>query len=392
VQVIPFTTLSSAVASDEPPKEFKIFSAGKVETTKGTFTFDDVAAKSVMAEYAKHGTDLMIDYDHASLADAAIDPALAGKAAGWFDLELRNGELWAVNVRWTPAAEAALRAKEWRYTSPAFALDKGRVTRLLNVAITNLPATRRLDPLMAASAGKKTIMASDSGLSPKLVSAALAAVASKDAKGSLGVLQQILAALLGGSSDEAPPSSAAGGPPDSSAAPDPAAMAAASAARDAEVASLAGAGRVAMALTGKTDPAEALAELTRRSKVAVELENREVALSAIRKTDEAAERRTLVASLIKLGVEIPATAWADPAGSVPVERLNSEPIAEMRARVETLNTARGFARVTTPTPPGGSVSFGLTPEQLQICSEMKVDPETFAKLAAQRDAAKTGRN
>jgi phage I-like protein len=119
VQVIPFTTLSSAVASDEPPKEFKIFSAGKVETTKGTFTFDDVAAKSVMAEYAKHGTDLMIDYDHASLADAAIDPALAGKAAGWFDLELRNGELWAVNVRWTPAAEAALRAKEWRYTSPA---------------------------------------------------------------------------------------------------------------------------------------------------------------------------------------------------------------------------------------------------------------------------------
>lgn len=357
--------------------------------------FDAAAAKSVMAEYAKHGADLMIDYDHASLADAAIDSALAGRAAGWFDLELRNGELWAVNVRWTPAADAALRAKEWRYTSPAFAIDnKGRVTRLLNVAITNLPATRRLDPLMAASAGKKMIMASDTGLSPKLVSAALAAVASKDAKGALGVLQQILEALLGGSPDGASPSPADGGgaPDPAAAASDPTATAAASASRDAEAASLAGAGRVAMALTGKTDPAEALAELTRRSKVAVELENREVALAAIRKTDEAAERRTLVASLIKLGVEIPATAWSDAAGSVPVERLNREPIAEMRARVETLNTARGFARVTTPTPPGGSASFGLTPEQMQICVEMKVDPETFAKLAAQRDAAKTGRN
>jgi hypothetical protein len=378
-------TLSIDLNGDAPPTEFRIFTSGDVATTKGNFKFDSKAAESVMSAYVAHGIDLMIDYDHASLSDSPVDASLAARAAGWFQPEIRNGELWAVNVKWTPAADAALRAKEWRFMSPAFATSEGRVTRLLNVAITNLPATRNLQPLMAANAKGKIIMAGDSGLSPKLVSAALAAVASKDAKGSLGVLQQILAALLGGS-DEAPPSSsdsepAADAPPD-----------AATAASDKDIA-LAGAARVAMTLTGIGTPAEALAELTRRSRVVVDLEAREVTLAADRKLAEEGERRTLVASLVKLGVEIPATAWADPAGSVPVARLANEPMADLRGRVDTLSQARGFARVTTPTPPGGAaaLSFGLTPEQIQICVEMKVDPETFAKLAAQRDSVKTGR-
>lgn len=384
-----YHTLSIDLNGEAPPTEFRIFTAGDVSTTKGNFKFDSQAAKAVMAAYDMHGIDLMIDYDHASLSDSPVDASRSARAAGWFQPEIRNGELWAVNVKWTPAADAALRAKEWRFMSPAFATSEGRVTRLLNVAITNLPATRNLQPLMAANAKGKITMASDSGLSPKLVSAALAAVASKDAKGSLSVLQQILAALLGGSAEDAPASS---DPPDAGSgdAP-PDATAAASASNDA-VTALAGASRVAMALTGKTDPAEALAELTRRSKVAVELESREVTLAADRKIVEEGERRSLVASLVKLGVEIPATAWADAAGSIPVPRLANEPIAEMRGRVEALSTARGFARVTTPTPPGGTVSFGLTAEQLAICAEMKVDPETFAKLAAQRDSVKTGRN
>jgi phage I-like protein len=146
------TTLAS-LTGETPPSEFRIFRAGKNETTKGTFLFDAKAAQLVMAEYRAHGADLMLDYDHASLG-VGIDPALSGKAAGWFELAVRNGELWAVNVRWTPAAAAALRQKEWRYMSPAFGLDKttNRITSLLNVALTNMPATRQLDPLMAASA------------------------------------------------------------------------------------------------------------------------------------------------------------------------------------------------------------------------------------------------
>lgn len=147
------TTLSTAL-DGALPTAFRIFAAGKIDTKKGVFLFDAKAAASVMAEYRLHGSELMVDYDHASLG-AGIDPALSGKAAAWFGLELRNGgELWAVNVRWCAPAADALRRKEWRYMSPAFSTEPGsnRITALLNVALTNLPASRRLEPLVAASA------------------------------------------------------------------------------------------------------------------------------------------------------------------------------------------------------------------------------------------------
>lgn len=145
------TKLSLVAVGDEPPDAFRIFSSGNVETTKGTFTFDAKAAALVLAEWKRHGSELMIDYDHASLLVGA-DPAQSGKAAGWFNLEVRADGLYAVNVRWTPLAADALRRKEWRYMSPAFTTDEsGRVTSLINVALTNLPAIRRLEPLMAAS-------------------------------------------------------------------------------------------------------------------------------------------------------------------------------------------------------------------------------------------------
>jgi hypothetical protein len=149
-----FTSLSIAVG-DEPPTEFRIFTADVVDTVKGSFRFDAKAAKLVLDDYVANGVDLMIDYAHASLsAEVAVDPANAGKAAGWFNLEARGGELWAINVRWTPPAAEAMRRKEWRFMSPAFKTDKksGRITSLLNVALTNTPATRQLTPLVAASA------------------------------------------------------------------------------------------------------------------------------------------------------------------------------------------------------------------------------------------------
>lgn len=147
-------------ASDAPapPTEFRIFTAGKVETTKGTFLFDVQAAAAVMADYEAHGIELMIDYDHASLAGLVLDPAQAGKAAGWFTPEVRAGELWATNVRWTPAAAHALSNIEWRYMSPAFDVDEsGRIVALCNVALTNLPATHNLDALVAASRDRRTL-------------------------------------------------------------------------------------------------------------------------------------------------------------------------------------------------------------------------------------------
>src|SRR5690606_21758833 len=111
------------------------------------------------------------------------DPAQAGKAAGWFELEVRNGELWAVNVRWTPPAAEALRRKEWRFMSPAFSTDdEGRITSLLNVALTNLPATRRLEPLMAASI---PALGDQPMLDAETVKKAIDALASGDAEAAM---------------------------------------------------------------------------------------------------------------------------------------------------------------------------------------------------------------
>jgi phage I-like protein len=145
-----------ADAAGEPPKEFKLFKGGFVETTKGTFQFSERSCAEVMSKAADWGNDFPVDYDHASLMSMfSADPAEAGKAAGWFKPEIRSGELWATSVTWTPKAAAMLKAREYRYCSPAFdSEDDGTITELVNCAITNLPATKRMDPLMASRAGE----------------------------------------------------------------------------------------------------------------------------------------------------------------------------------------------------------------------------------------------
>ncbi len=140
-----------ALAGTEPPREVRLFRAGANRTRKGTFTFDEQSARAVPAAFAEWGVDrLSFDYAHAMLRGAsAPDPSEAGKAAGWFKPEVRNGELWAADIEWTPKADAAIRAREFRFVSPAVAHDKDmRVLELLNVALTNIPATKDLPPLV----------------------------------------------------------------------------------------------------------------------------------------------------------------------------------------------------------------------------------------------------
>ncbi len=139
------------IDATDPPKEFRIFRKGMNKTSKGDFLFDDEAAKSVMAEYRQHGVDIMIDLEHLSLDSEGTnyDPS----AYGWCKLELRGGELWAVNVSWTTAGAQRLRKKESRYISPAFhyLTDNGRITEIYNIAICAVPATYETPALVAAS-------------------------------------------------------------------------------------------------------------------------------------------------------------------------------------------------------------------------------------------------
>jgi len=107
--------------------------------------------------YAAHGTDLVIDYHHASMAV----PMAKAPAAGWVrEMELRNGgtELWG-RVLWTTEAAGAIARREYRYLSPVFRFDRpDRLTgepvplQIHSVALTNTPFLTELESLNEAVA------------------------------------------------------------------------------------------------------------------------------------------------------------------------------------------------------------------------------------------------
>lgn len=147
--------LAIELDGDTAPTEFRILAAGTNATRKGELVFDDASAASVVADYEAGGVDLPLDYDHA-MADPSARPT-ERIAAGWFKPEVRNGELWASDVKWTPRGRAAVEAKEYRYTSLWGDVEltdakkkRMRLVRLRNVALTNTPATIATLPLVAS--------------------------------------------------------------------------------------------------------------------------------------------------------------------------------------------------------------------------------------------------
>lgn len=147
--------------SATPPSEFRIFAFGRFESSQGPFEFTQDSAREVMEAYRLKGTAMSADYEHRALHAAYSGDGVA-PAAAWFSLEVREDGLWAVNVKWTPRAAKYLTEREYRYFSPAFeAVDQGedmppRVKRLVNVALTNLPATRDMAPLAASETAPTT--------------------------------------------------------------------------------------------------------------------------------------------------------------------------------------------------------------------------------------------
>ncbi|WP_082731139.1 MULTISPECIES: phage protease [unclassified Sphingomonas] len=97
---------------------------------------DQAHARDVIAATlaAAGSIDLMIDYDHAA------PKGVSAPAAGWIkQLHAQDDGIWA-DVEWTPAATAALQAREYRYISPWFTHDKaGKITRINNAALVNIP-------------------------------------------------------------------------------------------------------------------------------------------------------------------------------------------------------------------------------------------------------------
>lgn len=140
---------SPAAPGDALPREFLLFKKGRNESSRGVAIFDAKAAATVMGSYREHGTDLCLDLEHLSLDQSS--PNYSPDALAWFGLEVRNGDLYAVNVRWTPEGAARLKSKSQRYVSPAFITDADRrVVRLVNAGLTAVPATHKTPALVAA--------------------------------------------------------------------------------------------------------------------------------------------------------------------------------------------------------------------------------------------------
>lgn len=130
------------------------------------------------------------------------------------------------------------------------------------------------------------------------------------------------------------------------------------------------------AITGCKSPGEVVAFFT-------SLKGRVDSLDAARATLDATSRRELVGELVKLGAELPATAWEGDADKmVPVKRLADEPIASMRSRVMQLRKARPTSTEITPPETERADVTKLTKRETTECVKQGMTPQEFADRKA----------
>lgn len=365
-EVVHCSTSMEAATGAAPPTEFRIFKAGLNETSKGPFLFDEQAAADVMAHFQREGVDLIVDLEHLSLDRDSVnyDP----DARAHFKLAVRDGELWACSVAWSPDGVRRLTEKTQKYISPVAMRDKAtkRVTQIANVALVAQPATYDAPALVAASKDPRVAYAraacnalialnrSGKKMSPELLKKILAAIEGGEDKS--GILAEIVAAMAGGGEPAAP----AGADPLAASA-EPAAPAPGAEPKPAELSAL------TKALGCKSDEEAAAMVLTLHKQV--------TAQAAANDAVELETRRGLIAELVALGAEFPAHAWfGKPEDRVPVKRLAVEPIADMRARV-----ALHKANPRTPAAPpvDATETLALSKDEQAYCTKHGLTAEQF---------------
>lgn len=140
------------------PTQIILFRFGETDTVKGKFVLDEESAAMVMAKFYDQGIDrLPFDVGHGMLPKngRVADNPDAHKAYGWFipaiiDTFEGGKALAATQIQWTKAGAEALHNREFRFYSPGIYFDGAtrKITKLLNVALTNLPATKNQSPLV----------------------------------------------------------------------------------------------------------------------------------------------------------------------------------------------------------------------------------------------------
>lgn len=383
--------------------EFRIFAAGKNTTAKGEFIFDEQAARAVMAAYEAHGADVMIDLEHLSVSDPDRSVNFDPDARGWCKLEVRMGELWATQVSWTPDGTMRLTERRQRYISPCFAFDEStrRVTEILNIAITALPASDNLDPLVAASRRVQRLALAEG---ETMTTEEFQKIAEALELGPDATIEDVVATISAmvkklqdatnpGSAEEPPAAEPAEGTPEATAAAAPPVVAATR---------MQVAARTLARLTGKKDISAALTDVEAWRTAYVELEEKQAKLAKEKAALEGGERRRLVGELVKCGSETPATAWEDEAGTAPAEPWKSMAMDQLRARVAKLSKGKTTDKTVPKPAPGPATETGktvvvrgesveLSAREVQTCEEMGTKLEDYAsnKLIRTRAQAAT---
>jgi phage I-like protein len=402
------------------PTAIRLFRAGVNETAKGTFVFDAEARESTLSAAEEWGVEFMVDLEHQSIDRDA--PNWDPDARAWLNLEVRNGELWAVNLRWNPDGVRRLTEKTQRYVSPTFRHDaEGRVREIVNIALCAMPATYGAPALVAASrthrsarmtlkerlaltaaltvrlsAGKAAIVklaegeegepAAETGKFEAVQAAgkkAIDALAALDGvKGVDEAHAAVADAKAAVSEFEAAVAAMTGSEPAAEPAAEPEAAAVEPTKEDEEKAVTVAATRL-VRLSGKASIVEAVAEVEtwRASHLALETERQKLATERL--TLESAERRAGCASLVKLGGLAPAAVWADEKADKPASYLAAMAIGDFRAFVAASTKGR---KADPKAPPSGDAVTTLSARELAMCAEMKIDPKQYAANKPTRKA------
>lgn len=137
------------VESSKLPTEIKLFNVGENNTSHGVFIYDPT--KKEMLVHPNGWDKLSIDVDHLSFSEQTT-PELRG-SFGWFKLEANDDGIFAKDIEFCERMKPLLEDRAYRFVSPAFNCfkDTNIISEIINIALTNIPATINMTPIIATS-------------------------------------------------------------------------------------------------------------------------------------------------------------------------------------------------------------------------------------------------
>lgn len=136
--------LSLKINSKEAPELIRVLPLGYVSSEKGDFIVDRESFRMISEHFRHRGIDVVIDYEHQTLAD------VQAPASGWIKEFLLKDDGIFARVEWTEHAKEYFRRKEYRYLSPVVMVRNSdrKAVQIHSVALTNTPAINGMLPII----------------------------------------------------------------------------------------------------------------------------------------------------------------------------------------------------------------------------------------------------